>query len=109
MTIIICVEIADDDTVVPKVVVALDPTPDLEIEGKEATESEVELKKNNWKRNAKNGWRIDVDMDLLSAMVEGQEQEADDEVVARYKTAEVEGNVDDIDTIMDDSWEENLE
>ena len=48
-------------------------------------------------------------MDLLSAMVEGQEQEADDEVVARYKTAEVEGNVDDIDTIVDDSWEENLE
>ena len=48
-------------------------------------------------------------MDLLSAMVEGQEQEADDEVVTRYKIAEVEGNVDDIDTIMDDSWEENLE
>ena len=48
-------------------------------------------------------------MDLLSAMVEGQEQEAEDEVVAMYKTAEVEGNVDDIDTIMDDSWEENLE
>ena len=103
-------EIADDDTVVPKVVVALDPTPDLEIEGgKETTESEVELKKNNWKRNAKNGWRIDVDMDLFSVMVEGQEQEADDEVVARYKTAKVEGNVDNINTIMDDSWEENLE
>ena len=66
-------EITDDNTVVPKVVVALDPTPDLEIEGKEATESEVELKKNNWKRNAKNGWRIDVDMNLLNAMVEGQE------------------------------------
>ena len=44
-------------------------------------------------------------MDLLSAMVEGQEQEADDEVVM-CKTAEVEGNVD-IDTI-DDSWEEDL-
>ena len=28
-------------------------------------------------------------MDLLSAMVEGQEQEAEDEVVAMYKTAEV--------------------
>ena len=64
-------EITDDNTVVPKVVVALDPTPDLEIEGKEATESEVELKKNNWKRNAKNGWRIDVDMDLLKQMVDG--------------------------------------
>ena len=37
-----CVEIADDDTVVPKVVVTLDPMPDLEIEGKETTESEVE-------------------------------------------------------------------
>ena len=45
VTIIIRVEIADDDTVVPKVVVALDPTPDLEIEGKETTESEVELKR----------------------------------------------------------------
>ena len=66
-------EITDDNTVVPKVVVALDPMPDLEIEGKETTESEVELKKNNWKRNAKNGWRIDVDMNLLNAMVEGQE------------------------------------
>ena len=48
-------------------------------------------------------------MDLLSAMVEGQEQEAEDEVVATYKTAEVEANVDDINTNMDDSWEENLE
>ena len=66
-------EITDDNTVVPKVVVALDPTPDLEIEGKETTESEVELKKNNWKRNAKNGWSIDVDMNLLNAIVEGQE------------------------------------
>ena len=66
-------EIADNDTVVPKVVVALDPTPDLEIEGKETTESEVELKKNNWKRNAKNGWSIDVDMNLLNVIVEGQE------------------------------------
>ena len=35
--------------------------------------------------------------------------EAEDEVVATYKTAEVEANVDDIDTNMDDSWEENLE
>ena len=100
MTIIICVEIADNDTVVPKVVVALDPTPDLEIEGKETeeTESEVELKKNNWKRNAENGWRIDVDMKVLSAMVEEKEQEAEDEVVAMYKTAKVEGNVGNIDT-----------
>ena len=48
-------------------------------------------------------------MDSLSAMVEGQEQEAEDEVVATYKTVEVEGNVDGIDTNMDDSWEENLE
>ena len=38
-------EIADDDTVVPKVVVALDPTPSLEIEGKETTKSEVELQR----------------------------------------------------------------
>ena len=34
VTRITCVEIADDNTVVPKVVVAWDPTPDLEIEGK---------------------------------------------------------------------------
>ena len=33
-------EITDDNTVVPKVVVALDPTPDLEIEGKETTASQ---------------------------------------------------------------------
>ena len=65
----------------------------------------MEFKRNNWKRNAKNGWRMDVDMDLLSVMVEGQEKEAEDEVVM-CKTAEVEGNVD-IDTI-DDSWEEDL-
>ena len=48
-------------------------------------------------------------MDLLSAMVEGQEQEAEDEVVATYKTVKVEGNMDNIDTNTDDSWEENLE
>ena len=49
-------------------------------------------------------------MDLLKGMVEGQKSKRlSDEVNAMCKTAEVEENVDNVDTIMDDSWEENLE
>ena len=78
-----------------------DPTPDLE-GYEETTESVVELKKKNWKRNAKNGWRMDVDLDLLSEMVE--EQQADEEVVMD-EAAGVDDSAN-LDTV-DDAWEED--
>ena len=98
---IVCVEDADDDKVVPKVMVEWDPTPDLE-GYEETTKNVVELKKKNWKRNAKNGWRMDVDLDLLSEMVE--EQQADEEVVMD-EAAGVDDSAN-LDTV-DDAWEED--